>query len=137
MLSGNRGLQVAVAPWNPGPRTFRVSDKGLISSHSALRASRTGLHGKPRASVEVRGGRRLRLGDAPPHSPRTPSSNDMSVRGNHRPRPDRRRGYRSNRNRNGNSGATTSHDLLARRERQNVAGGLMKYSSARAAPPEV
>ncbi|MFM0205756.1 hypothetical protein PQR53_38815, partial [Paraburkholderia fungorum] len=38
-----------------------MSDKALISAHSALRASRIGLHGKPAASFARGGSYRLRL----------------------------------------------------------------------------
>src|SRR5579859_3860811 len=68
--------------WNPCSLTFGVSDKGVISSHSALRASRTGLQGKPPASFLVCGSHRLRLGDALLHSPKNPPSNDLLVCGN-------------------------------------------------------
>src|SRR5246127_4191939 len=61
------------APWSAtgsgatGIRALACScacDKGFISSHSALRASRTGLHGKPPASLLRSGNHRLRLGGA-------------------------------------------------------------------------
>ncbi|MGA9915538.1 MAG: hypothetical protein WBR17_23725, partial [Paraburkholderia sp.] len=61
-------------------RTFGGSDKALISSHSALRASRMGLHGKPGASFNAVGAigfasvRRSRA------QWRTPASNEMWMR---------------------------------------------------------
>ena len=74
--SGASGIR-AIAPSG-------VSDKGIISSHSALRVSRTGMHGKPGASVARHRDQRLRLGDAPPHSPGNPTSNHISVCCNYR-----------------------------------------------------
>jgi hypothetical protein len=129
-----KAAQTANAKWAPWSAAGSGASGIRVLAHSALvtkDSSAPTPHYVRRGRVCL-GNQRLRLGAAGAVgfasarrsciNPAPPTSNDMSVPRNHG---------------RGCGGARTSHGPVARRRRQNVAGGFKKYSSARAAPPEV